>query len=193
MHAMLCALEYHLPENVVSTSDLSLQFPDWSVDKNCRENRDYGSSHRQARRVCIGSSRGGGTKTFFVGRLPSLRTSTMFSLCTQSPDYFLPTTACLVQARLGIPTTAGALDFNLGSSGYIYGLGLSEGLISSGQASAVLLLTAETYSKFMHPRDRSVRTIFGDAAAATLMTATDVRGPCWGLSFTVQMGRAAPV
>src|SRR5205814_5406449 len=83
--------------------------------------------------------------------------------CTQSPDYFLPSTACLLQDRLGIPTTAGALDFNLGCSGYIYGLGLAQGLISSGQASNVLLITAETYSKFIHPRDKSVRTIFGDA------------------------------
>ncbi|HVO98182.1 MAG TPA: ketoacyl-ACP synthase III [Bryobacteraceae bacterium] len=101
-------------------------------------------------------------------------------LCTQSPDYFLPTTACLVQNRLGIPTTAGALDFNLGCSGYVYGLGLAEGLICSGQASRVLLLTAETYGKFLNPRDRSVRTIFGDAAAATLLTAVDSAAPVLG-------------
>src|SRR6185437_6494269 len=89
-------------------------------------------------------------------------------LCTQSPDYFLPTTACVLQDRLGIPTHAGALDFNLGCSGFVYGLGLAQGLIETGQAERVLLVTAETYSKFIHPRDRSVRTIFGDAAAATL-------------------------
>ena len=71
-----------------------------------------------------------------------------------SPDYFLPTTACILQDRLGIPTTAGAYDFNLGCSGYIYGLGQAEGLIATGQASSVLLLTAETYSKFIHPQDR---------------------------------------
>jgi 3-oxoacyl-[acyl-carrier-protein] synthase-3 len=101
-------------------------------------------------------------------------------LCTQSPDYFLPTTACLVQDRLGIPTSAGALDFNLGCSGFIYGLGLAEGLICSGQASRVLLLTAETYSKFLNPADRSVRTIFGDAAAATLLVAADSNAPLLG-------------
>jgi 3-oxoacyl-[acyl-carrier-protein] synthase-3 len=90
-------------------------------------------------------------------------------LCTQSPDYVLPTTACLLQHRLGIPETAGALDFNLGCSGYIYGLGLAHGLIGTGQASKLLLLTAETYSKFLDPTDRSVVTIFGDAGAATLI------------------------
>src|SRR5205823_5243664 len=81
--------------------------------------------------------------------------------------------ACLVQERLGIPTSAGALDFNLGCSGFIYGLGLAQGLISSGQASNVLLIMAETYSKFIHPLDKSVRTIFGDAATATLVRAVD--------------------
>ena len=90
-------------------------------------------------------------------------------LCTQSPDYFLPTTACILQHRLGIPTHSGALDFNLGCSGYIYGLGLAKGLIETGQARKVLLLTAETYSKYIHPNDKSVRTLFGDAAAATLI------------------------
>jgi 3-oxoacyl-[acyl-carrier-protein] synthase III len=90
---------------------------------------------------------------------------------TQSPDYFLPTTACLLQDRLGIPETAGALDFNLGCSGFVYGLGLAQGLIRTGQASRVLLITAETYSKFIHPQDKSVRTLFGDAAAATLVEA----------------------
>jgi 3-oxoacyl-[acyl-carrier-protein] synthase-3 len=90
-------------------------------------------------------------------------------LCTQSPDYFLPTTACILQDKLGIPTRAGALDFNLGCSGYVYGLGLAKALIETDQAQGVLLITAETYSKFMHPGDKSVRTLFGDAGAATLV------------------------
>ena len=67
----------------------------------------------------------------------------------------------------------GALDFNLGCSGFIYGLSLAKGLIESGQAQNVLLITAETYSKFINRRDKSVRTIFGDAAAATLVGSLD--------------------
>jgi 3-oxoacyl-[acyl-carrier-protein] synthase-3 len=91
-------------------------------------------------------------------------------LCTQSPDYFLPTTACLVQNRLNIPTTAGALDFNLGCSGYIYGLAIAKGLISANIAKNVLLITSESYTKFIHPKDKSNRTIFGDGASATLIS-----------------------
>jgi 3-oxoacyl-[acyl-carrier-protein] synthase-3 len=93
--------------------------------------------------------------------------------CTQSPDYFLPTTACLVQDRLGLPTTTGAIDINQGCSGFVYGLGLAKGLIESGQAKNVLFITAETYSKFINPGDKSVRSLFGDAAAATLVSGVD--------------------
>jgi 3-oxoacyl-[acyl-carrier-protein] synthase-3 len=85
-----------------------------------------------------------------------------------------------MQHRLGIPQTAGALDFNLGCSGFVYGLGLAKGLIESGQARNVLLITAETYSKFLHPLDKSVRTLFGDAAAATLIQAVDGDQPAIG-------------
>ena len=89
--------------------------------------------------------------------------------CTQSPDYFLPSTACILQDRLHLSRHVGALDFNLGCSGYVYGLGLAKGLIESGQAKKVLLLTAETYSKYINPQDHAVRPLFGDAAAATLI------------------------
>jgi 3-oxoacyl-[acyl-carrier-protein] synthase-3 len=83
----------------------------------------------------------------------------------------LPTTACLLQHRLGLPTTCAALDFNLGCSGYIYGLALAQALISSGQARRVLLLTGDTYTKLLDPSDKSTRTIFGDAGTATLLDA----------------------
>ena len=93
--------------------------------------------------------------------------------CTQTPDYPLPTTACLMQERLGLPTSIGALDFNLGCSGFVYGLSLADGLIRSGAARRILLVTAETYSKYIDATDRSLRTIFGDGAAATLIESSE--------------------
>lgn len=92
--------------------------------------------------------------------------------CTQSPDYFLPTTACMLQERIGLSRQCGALDFNLGCSGFVYGLSLAKGLIESGQANNVLLITSETYSKFINPRDRNVHLLFGDAAAAAVISKT---------------------
>ncbi|MEM9413472.1 MAG: ketoacyl-ACP synthase III, partial [Planctomycetota bacterium] len=103
-------------------------------------------------------------------------------LCTQTPDYTLPTTACLLQDRLGLRTDSGALDFNLGCSGFVYGLAMADGLIRTGSAKRILLVTAETYSKLIHSTDRSLRTIFGDAAAATLVEASS-QPSSWGFKY----------
>lgn len=91
--------------------------------------------------------------------------------CSQSPDYALPSTASLLQKRLGLSKDCGSLDINQGCSGYIYGLALAKGLIESAAASNVLLITAETYSKYIAKDDKQTRTIFGDGAAATLIQA----------------------
>ena len=89
--------------------------------------------------------------------------------CTQSPDYFMPSTACVIQDRLGIPTTAGAFAYDLGCSGYVYGLAIANSFVDSGLARNVLLLTADTISKYLHPEDKN-RLLFGDAATATLIS-----------------------
>jgi 3-oxoacyl-[acyl-carrier-protein] synthase-3 len=179
MQAALSAIEYYLPERTVSTEGLAAEFPEWSVDKidakTGIQERHIAAPDECASDMAVAAAR----KLFDSGACLSGQIDYIL-LCTQSPDYFLPTTACLIQDRLGIPKTAGALDFNLGCSGYIYGLGLAQGLIASGQAGKILLLTAETYSKYLNPRDRSVRTIFGDAAAATLVSAVDSPHPLIG-------------
>ena len=95
--------------------------------------------------------------------------------CTQSPDYFLPTTACMLQDRLGLGNYCGAYDYNLGCSGYIYGLSMAKGLIETGQAQTVLLLTGETYSKYINPDDNTVKPLFGDAGTATLIEGVEAK------------------
>lgn len=91
--------------------------------------------------------------------------------CTQTPDYCIPASACLMHAQLGLPAHAGALDYNLGCSGYVYGLALAKGLIETGQANRVLLVTAETHSKLLG--SSSGAHVYGDGAAATLIEASD--------------------
>lgn len=90
--------------------------------------------------------------------------------CTQSPDYLIPTTACIIHEKLKFKKNVGAVDFNMGCSGYVYGLGLATGLVQSGQAANVLLITAETYSKFIAETDTSNRLLFGDAATCTIVS-----------------------
>lgn len=90
-------------------------------------------------------------------------------MATQSPDYHLPSTACIIQDRLGIPTTAGAFDFDLGCSGYVYGLAIADSFIESGLAKNVLLLTGDTLTRYMHEADNN-RVLFGEAASATIIS-----------------------
>ncbi|MBV8135453.1 MAG: ketoacyl-ACP synthase III [Deltaproteobacteria bacterium] len=178
-HGYIRAIDTYLPEQVLSTADLAQEFPEWSVEKIDKKT-GIRERHIAGPDECSSDLAVAAARNLFASGACRPDDIDFVLMCTQSPDYFLPTTACLVQDRLGIPTSAGALDFNLGCSGYIYGLGLAEGLIATGQAGNVLLLTAETYSKFLHPRDRSVRTIFGDAAAATLISAGDIDEPAIG-------------
>lgn len=171
MKAKIEGIEYYLPDRVLNNQDLAREFPDWSVEK-IQGKTGILQRHIAAENECSSDLAVTAANRLFkqTGRSP--KEVDFVLLCTQSPDYFLPTTACLVQDRLGIPTTAGALDFNLGCSGFIYGLGMAQSLILGEQATVVLLITAETYSKFIHPQDKSVRTLFGDAAAATLVGAS---------------------
>ncbi|HEX2746999.1 MAG TPA: ketoacyl-ACP synthase III [Verrucomicrobiales bacterium] len=174
MNATIAGIEYHLPEKVLTSAGLAAEFPGWSVEKiqskTGIEERRIAGDEEFASDLAVQAA-----EKLFAGGIARDSIDALL-YCTQSPDYFLPTTACLLQDRLGLPTTIAALDFNLGCSGYIYGLGLARGLIQSGQAKRVLFLTAETYSKFIHPGDRSVRTLFGDAAAATLVEARESAG-----------------
>lgn len=98
-------------------------------------------------------------------------------LCIQHPDYQSPTTACHLQARLGLRQSIGALDYSLGCSGYLYGLALAKSLIETRLASKILLVTSSVYTKFINPNDRSIRPLFGDAATASLIVSIESERP----------------
>lgn len=175
LQAAITAIEYLLPDRTLTSAQLAAEFPEWCVEK-IEEKTGIANRHIAADGECASDLAVRAAQRLFESGAAQPAEIDFLLLCTQSPDYFLPTTACLLQHRLGLPTSCGALDFNLGSSGYVYGLGLAKGLIETGQAHKVLLITADTYSKYVHPADRSVRTIFGDAAAATLVEGVPAEG-----------------
>jgi 3-oxoacyl-[acyl-carrier-protein] synthase-3 len=176
MKAAIRSIAYHLPEQILTNQALNEEFPDWRVEK-IRVKTGIDCRHIAAVDECSSDMAVAAVRKLFASGDCRAEEIDFLLLCTQSPDYLLPPTACLVQDRLGLRTDVGALDFNLGCSGFIYGLGLAKGLIETGQARTVLLLTAETYSKFLHRNDRVCRTIFGDAAAATLVRRVDAPSP----------------
>jgi 3-oxoacyl-[acyl-carrier-protein] synthase-3 len=170
MEAYIKAISYYLPEKVLTNEELVKEFPEWSVEK-VSSKIGISRRHIAAQNETAGDMAFKAANKLFEENNINPANIDFMMLCTQSPDYFLPSTACILQDRLNIPTSTGALDFNLGCSGYIYGLALAKGLIVSEIARNVLLLTSETYTKHLHSKDKGNRTIFGDAAAATLVSA----------------------
>lgn len=191
LHAAVTAIAYHLPSGTLTNEELAKDFPEWTAER-IQDKTGINIRHVVQGDECASDLAVKAAEKLFRERNIDPKSLDFLLLCTQSPDYFLPTTACILQDRLGLPTTAGALDFNLGCSGFIYGLGLAKGLVETGQARRVLLITAETYSKHIHPQDRSVRTIFGDAAAATLIEAIEGEGEYIGPFVYGTDGRGAP-
>lgn len=171
-HAAITAVTYALPERVVTNADLGAEFPEWGADK-IAEKTGIQSRHVAGPDETSADLAARAAEKLLGSGVVAKAEIDFLLFCTQTPDFALPTSACLLQHRLGLPTSAGALDFNLGCSGYVYGLGLARGLVESGQARRVLLLTGETYSKLLDPADKTVRTIFGDAGSATLVTAVE--------------------
>ena len=167
--AYIKAISYYLPEKVVTNEELLKEFPEWSVDKVAQK-VGVDARHVAAENETAGDMAERAARKLFDEYHIDPGSIDFIMLCTQSPDYFLPSTACLLQDRLGIPTSAGAFDYNLGCSGCIYGMAMAKGLIAARIAKNVLLLTAETYNKYLHPSDKSNRSIFGDGAAACLIS-----------------------
>lgn len=168
MKAYIKDIAYYLPEKVLTNEEIAKLFPEWSAEKVANKvgitERHISAEDETATDMAYQAAE----RLFAQGNDRSIVDFVL--LCTQSGDYFLPSSACLLQDRLGLSTHCGALDFNLGCSGYEYGLAIAKGLIVAGIAKNILLLTAETYTKYIHPQDKGNRTIFGDGASASLIS-----------------------
>jgi len=167
--AAIKAITYHLPSQKLTNEQLAQEFQEWGIEKI------YDKTGIAERRVADINECASDLGVLAAEKLFNTNGCTKDEIdflifCTQTPDYFLPTSACLIQDRLGLSTSCGAIDINLGCSGYVYGLALAKGLIETDLSNNILLLTADTYTKLIHPEDKSVRTLFGDGAAATLIS-----------------------
>lgn len=104
-----------------------------------------------------------------LGRSPADIDAIVFS--TMTPDYRVPSTACVLQDRLGCPTTVAAYDVNMGCSGFVVGLFNACALVTGAGLRRVLLLSGDTQTKLCHPEDKNVVFILADAGTATLVEA----------------------
>ncbi|MGF9699338.1 3-oxoacyl-ACP synthase III family protein [Paenibacillus sp. MABNR03] len=173
MNIGIKAIEYFLPQKILSNADLAITFSGWTEEKIYNKtgivNRHIANDDEYVSDLAYYAA-----KKLFENHSIEPKDIDFVILFTQSPDYNLPTTACILQDRLDIPKSAGAFDINLGCSAFIYGLAVAKSLINTNIAKNILLITAETYSKYINPGDKSVLTIFGDGAAAALISYDEI-------------------
>ena len=169
--AGIIAIEYYVPEYKITNEQLVEEFQTWTAEKIYKKTGIKSRSIAAESETAVDLGFQAAEK--LLNNLCIDRNDIDFLIfVTESPDYILPPSACILHQKLGLRKTTGAVDVNMGCSGYIYGLALSKGLIDSKIAKNILLITADTYSKYVNKQDRSTRTIFGDGAAATLISTT---------------------
>lgn len=169
MEAFIKHISYYLPSTKLSNDDIVSRFPEWDSEKIIQKigikTRSISDQNQTSSQMATNA-----IENLIEEHNIEKSDIDYLIVCTQSPDYFLPTTACIVQNQVGLSTGCAAIDINQGCSGYIYGLSLAKGLIVAKIAKNVILVTAEMYSKYIHPTDKGNLSIFGDGATATLIS-----------------------
>jgi len=161
------AIEYHLPKTYEDNDMLSVENPEWKMDDIFNKtgiNKRWISDENE---TSVDLAYVAAKKV--IDKFDAEKIDTLLYV-TQSPEYFLPSSSCILQDRLSLSSNIKAFDINLGCSGYIYGLSVASAYIESGLSENVLLVCSDTYTKYISPDDRTNRSIFSDAASATLVS-----------------------
>ena len=163
---------YYLPEKKENNESLKFDNPDWDMSKISDKTGIFTRSIASTHQTAVDLAFEAGSRLF---KDSSCKEGVdLVVLVTQSPDYVLPTSACILQDRLGLSKKCMAFDINLGCSGFIYALSIVGSLIESGVAKQGLILCSDTYTKYIDKSDRTCRPIFSDGASATLLVGSDI-------------------
>jgi len=168
IHSQISNISIYLPQNKLTNAMLQSEFPDLKIKELTRLtgvfSRGIADENETSLDMAVQAA-----KALFSENEVSKSAIDFVIFCSAGGDYITPASACIIQDKLGISQQCGAFDFNQGCTGYIYGLSLADSLIKAGNASRILLLTSETITKTIHPKDKANRAIFGDAATASLI------------------------
>jgi 3-oxoacyl-[acyl-carrier-protein] synthase-3 len=168
MNYFIKDIEYYLPDRIIDNDYL---------EKVCGIDRQFTESKVGIKERRIASDNESTSdmafkaaeKIFYKGKI-SKEEIGLVLVCTQNPDYRLPTTACLVQNKLGLSKSTLAFDINLGCSGYVYSLPIAGNFIVNGIVKNALIIMVDQYSRIIDYKDKNTASIFGDAAAASILS-----------------------
>jgi len=166
MSLIIESIEYYLPENIVTNADLQKENPDWNLEKITEKSGVYQRHIAGKNETAYDLSIKACDKLFQTNDKNNIDG---IIYCTQSPDYIMPSNSFLLHKYFGLKDEIFAYDFNHACTGYIYCLAMANAFVKAGMAREILLINADTYSKYINPKDRSTRVLFGDGAAATIV------------------------
>ena len=172
MNLIIKSIEYYLPTTIVTNYDLEKEYPDWDLNNIAKKSgvfeRHIASDDETAFDLSIKAC----DKLFQKNDKNELGG---IIYCTQSADYIMPPNSFLLHKHLGLKDEVFAFDFNHACTGFIYSLAMANAFVNSGMAKQILIVTADTYSKYINKKDRSTRVLFGDGAAATIVKVSNTR------------------
>ncbi|MCD6068736.1 MAG: fabH1 [Bacteroidetes bacterium] len=168
-------IEYYLPETLVTNEDLQRENPSWDMNRAAEKTGVYNRHFAKENETAFDMACKACNQLFASGVVKKEEIDGII-FCTQSPDYLLPSNAFLIHKYLGLKQSVFAFDYNLACSGYIYGMAIARGFFATNLATNILLINGDTYSKFINPKDRSTRILFGDGASVSLLSKTEKDG-----------------
>ncbi len=169
MGSYIKAISYYLPETILDNEQLSSIFPQYSPEEVFRRSGVL-ERHISAPAELPSDMAVKAAQKLFSENSINRNEIDFLIFCSMLLDRQAPTTACLLQERLGLSKNTGALDMPMGCSGYIYALCLAKSLIGSSVAKNVLILAGDCVTKTIEPTDHALRLLFGDGMTASLVS-----------------------
>lgn len=161
----------YLPEKILTNKDLEETID--TTDEWIKERTGISQRHVAAQNEYTSDLAVIAAKSALSNAKMSTQDIDLIIVATTTPDYTFPSTATIVQKKLGIKHGA-AFDIQAVCSGFIYGMSIADSMLKSGSAKNVLLIGAETFSRILDWNDRSTCVLFGDGAGAFILSSDDV-------------------
>lgn len=174
IHSRLAGTGSHLPGPAVSNDALAARGIDttdaWISERTGIRARHLAENGQTASALALPAAR---AALLAAGKAPA--DVDLVIVATSTPDFIFPSTACLLQAKLGIPDCA-AFDIQAVCSGFVYALATADQFIRSGQSRCALVVGSEVFSRILDWNDRGTCVLFGDGAGAVVLTASEKPG-----------------
>ena len=175
MSLIIKSIEYYLPEKIVTNEDMQLKHPQWDIEKLGQKSGVFSRHIAGISETAFDLAREALKKMFQSSKIEKSEIDGIV-FCTQSPDFIMPGNSFLIHKEFGFDSRVWSFDYNLACSGFIYGLAITRGMIATGLGKNILLINADTYSRFINRDDRSTSILFGDGATVTIISSTDKTG-----------------